>query len=212
MQSIRDSLISLAAKRAIEKKPMPDAFIASIKDQSRQFAARHNIDITPAMQIVIDYMPNAVARTRRDKQPFITEDRGLMLVGATGTGKSVAMAFLANYGKIRMVDACSMMRLFTCGGDAEFFAETKRLDQFPIILDDLGAERDAMSYGNTSPIAEWIQDRYRSWQSGGPELHIVTNLSRTAIVDRYGDRVADRLNEFCIPAPISGSGMRKRDK
>ena len=62
-------------------------------------------------------------------------------------------------------------------------------------LDDMGAEpAETMVYGNpVYPIADILMTRYKK----DVQTIITTNLKANEIRPRYGDRIADRLNEMC---------------
>ena len=62
-------------------------------------------------------------------------------------------------------------------------------------LDDMGAEpAETMVYGNpVYPIADILMTRYKK----DVQTIISTNLKANEIRPRYGDRIADRLNEMC---------------
>lgn len=129
---------------------------------------------------------------------------GLLFCGGCGNGKSTLLnAFrrLLNgsniprpyndgvYG-IRIVDAKYIAHL--CKTNYDEYLRLASVDMLGI--DDLGTEpQEVMDYGNVyTPIIDLLTKRYDE------QLFtiITTNLTPQLIRERYGDRIADRLNEM----------------
>lgn len=89
-----------------------------------------------------------------------------------------------------MVDAKYVAKL--CKLNFKDFIRLSRTEM--LAIDDLGTEpTEVMDYGNISyPLIDLLTQRY--------ELQlftiITTNLTGQAIREKYGDRIADRLNEM----------------
>lgn len=193
--------------------PIPERMVGKIIASITDMAHRYGLEITLALQAVIDYAPNAYVRSSpKTRNLYATDRRGLMLCGDPGTGKTIALELLARCTGMIVLTTDKMLETFLEGEDHAFVRRARELAPSPIVIDDLGSERDATSYGNASPIPGWLQSRYHDWQHGGPEMHIATNLSQSAIATRYGARVLDRLRECCIIVPISGASMRQSKK
>lgn len=75
-----------------------------------------------------------------------------------------------------------------------------------LILDDIGPEPGrVLSFGTEYlPVVEAVQARYDAMR---PTI-ITTNLGNQEIVNRYGLRVLDRLNEMCEKIAYSGQSFR----
>ena len=75
-----------------------------------------------------------------------------------------------------------------------------------LIIDDIGPEPCRVNNYGTEylPIVEAIQARYDAMR---PTI-ITTNLGNQEIVNRYGLRVLDRLNEMCERIAYSGQSFR----
>lgn len=75
-----------------------------------------------------------------------------------------------------------------------------------LAIDDLGIEeRDVHSYGNVmSPIVELLTYRYDK------QLFTIisTNLTPPEIRAKYGDRIADRLNEMMVKIVFAAPSYR----
>lgn len=75
-------------------------------------------------------------------------------------------------------------------------ASTRIYDNCDLLgVDDMGAEpAETLVYGNpVFPIADLLMNRY----ARDRQVVITTNLKTQEIRPRYGDRIADRLNEMC---------------
>lgn len=141
-----------------------------------------------------------------------TSKYGIVLCGGCGNGKTTmlkALQNLINHMRIRnpnrasgsgtgfgdyygltIVSAMQVVQL--CKSDYKRFLELAQTDMLGI--DDLGTEPfEAMDYGNVIyPVVDLLTRRYDA------QLFTVvtTNLNPKGIRARYGDRIADRLNEM----------------
>lgn len=79
-----------------------------------------------------------------------------------------------------------------------------------VCLDDLGIEPQTVKcYGNDIyPLTEWIYDRYEY-----PLFTLVTtNLNMEQLSERYGSRIADRMEEYFNKIPFTHATYRKKTK
>lgn len=151
----------------------------------------------------------------RQVAKFLTSDTpkfGIVLCGGCGNGKTTMLRALQNlinvleipnpnrtsgtesgenYG-LTVVDTIKIVQL--CKTDHKRFLELARYDMLGI--DDLGTEPvEVMDYGNImTPLIDLLTKRYDA------QLFTVvtTNLAPNDIRKRYGDRIADRLNEMMV--------------
>ncbi len=75
-----------------------------------------------------------------------------------------------------------------------------------LAVDDVGIEPlEVMEYGNVvSPTVELLTRRY----DGQLFTLLTTNLTPDGIRKRYGDRIADRLNEMAVVIPFKNPSYR----
>ena len=154
----------------------------------------------------------AVAKLLCDESKF-----GIMLCGNCGNGKTTMMYairnlvnYLSRMGAIIIgntrpeLDVMDAMSIVKRAKDDELMAiATKQM----LGIDDLGNEpAEVMNYGNVvSPLAELLEIRYKR------QLYtiVTTNLIPRQIREKYGARVADRLNEMFGVVIFKNSTYRK---
>lgn len=90
--------------------------------------------------------------------------------------------------------------------DLDAGAVALRLKAPVLVVDDLGTERKDDRFA--SAFGELVETR----QGGSLRTVITTNLPRSEIRDRYGDRIADRLNHSGFVVQLGSESMRKRGK
>ena len=153
-----------------------------------------------------------------DASNGIDPNRGLLLRGPVGTGKSDMMRGLS-------------AAMTTAGGTGfpvvsvkrivyEYSRSDERVEQGPSVvmryaaidhlcLDDLGTEEDGKHYGKTvSVIADLIAFRYDRWRTGHGITHITTNLDNAALCAKYDERTVSRLSEIVNVLAVPGADRR----
>ena len=196
-----------------------DAFIATIQPApdpikepsalvAQRLMTRAGLDIVPAA------WPGIMAGMKDDTLPG---KHGWILFGGTGTGKTTRARLAAEFAGIEMVYA---RRLFDDLTSKPFWeasrigslTTTRRLRCSDLVIDDLGTEQQTVSqYGNIrNPMAELLEERYAVWPN--IRTYITTNLSPAEILERYGERVASRLEEMCARIRLDGADRRRNHK
>lgn len=138
---------------------------------------------------------------------MLRENRGLLLFGSVGTGKTFAAACIANelLKSGYSVVMTSLVKLID-GGTDDLVYRMRDIDL--LILDDLGAERST-DYG-LERVYSVTDVRYRS---GKPVIY-TTNLTLDTLKNgadiRY-TRIYDRILERCYPVEFRGVSRRKRE-
>jgi DNA replication protein DnaC len=68
----------------------------------------------------------------------------------------------------------------------------------PLIVDDLGCEENARSFGNQLPMADFIRERERQWQCSYLPTFFTSNArDRNDLSKRYGKNICSRLLGMC---------------
>lgn len=190
-----------------EPEPIATSFRTACTKQFLALAKARGLRETAAILAVSEYCPNLYANMKDGCRN--ADRRGLLLLGPPGTGKTMALYLVSGLFGIEFLRAGEVAAVFASLGEEAFWDKMSSYRGHPVIVDDLGAERDTKNFGNAPPIAEWLQRRYNSWQLGGPETHIASNLSQEDLALRYTERVLDRMREMMIPKVITGESMRR---
>lgn len=156
----------------------------------------------------------------REKGTMIDLNKGLLVMGHVGTGKTMLMrtvrqAMRDAYGTQFGIKSCSdLVRDFSEQG---YEGIEKWMTAPHVCFDDLGTEnREAMHYGKRSNLmVEVIEARYeRMLQGVKCWTHITTNLDADEIKKHYGERVASRIqhmmNILALGASLGAKDRRKR--
>lgn len=142
-----------------------------------------------------------------EKFPQMLEDnRGLLLFGCVGTGKTFAAACIANALLERNYSVVMASLVTLIDGADEIIRRMSEIDL--LILDDLGAERST-DYG-FERIYAVADARYRS---GKPVIY-TSNLPLDTLKscpDIRCARIYDRVLERCYPVEFRGVSRRKRE-
>jgi len=140
---------------------------------------------------------------------IIKNEKGILLAGCVGSGKTSLMQILRPLASFGMVSCRHVARDFSTDGGKILDKYGRYLPTQPITgstpgtikdycFDDLGEEKNSKFYGVESNVmAEIIQDRYEYYLSQGAKTHFTTNLKPEEIENEYGDRVWSRLKEMC---------------
>lgn len=148
----------------------------------------------------------------RDRATFgcsLDFNKGLLMFGAYGVGKSFMMRLFASNPRqsYRVVSSrhiaedfrlngniCQYQSAFLNDCSGKFFGQR----EIGLCIDELGAENDRVAnFGNRSNVvAELLQDRYENRQLRGTMTHAVTNQQPHELRDAYGPRVYDRLKQL----------------
>lgn len=148
---------------------------------------------------------------------------GIYIAGNTGSGKSWALEIIAAYTmvyniQIQMgeIKRCMYWPNFRTDFICDEFTETGSIDRFKkmsiIGIQDLGTDsepQESLYMGNRISVIKQILEN-RGDRTDVLTL-ITSNLpmNHPRLIDRYGDRVASRLNEMCNYFEMRGKDRRK---
>ena len=129
--------------------------------------------------------------------------KGLFIYGPTGCGKTtLARAFQACAKKhLRKITSAGFVFLHARRLTEDYAANDYFLPQLrslcakkPVIVDDLGTDRTVSRYGSPWSLADFIEDRYDSFEKYGVPTIFTSNIQNPqSFLDRYGERAFSRL-------------------
>lgn len=136
--------------------------------------------------------------------------RGLLLIGAPGVGKTVAMT--------NFVKAQSTHMYVVTAYDIELGYKNKGLDfknthvHGSVYVDDIGIESSQVTdFGSKYfPMQTYIFERHRQFIENGYMFYGTTNLNFADMREKYGERVLDRLFEMVNFITVTGDSYRYR--
>jgi len=150
---------------------------------------------------------------------------GLLLVGGTGRGKTTAAKALAPYALFINAVTDDLATLAEDGARAALFENRRRNREGwgeywkwreecagAWIIDDLGAEATARTYGEIHEYAgELLYALCEAGQAGFRGVPIITtNYAESRLAERYGPRILSRLRGCFVFVSFSGGDHRQK--
>jgi len=139
---------------------------------------------------------------------------GLLLTGGVGSGKTFGITSLVKGSLVRLTDKTDFLSLEpVLDSDSgrikwEYVSGTGN-----VILDDLGNEPIKSEYGvKIDVVSDFILKWYTAKVEDGGKgrLFATTNLTADQLVERYGDRVTDRLFSMVCVVKMTGNSKRRK--
>lgn len=136
---------------------------------------------------------------------FASNCKGLLLIGANGTGKTTIEKILRRvfdryFGTENdTVNKCSFV---SASNVADAWNKYSRYQ----IIDDIGKEPVSNSFGEKHDYFSQIVDRAEQM---GQLLVCSANLTPKELMDKYGARTMDRMNHILHPVKFDGESMRR---
>lgn len=136
----------------------------------------------------------------------INPNKGLLLMGPIGCGKTEALLIARNFIKpgFKYENMHDLMLKFNTKGDAGLapyrHGPIHPSTQQPIdcFFDDLGIERTGSYYGNKAEIGiDLIYMRHLLYKRSGAKSHFTTNMNLEELTNNYKDVSRSRLREMC---------------
>ena len=157
----------------------------------------------PEYDEVIDWMTN-------------TDDKGLMLMGDCGRGKSIilngvlpVLFRIKNRVLLPTHAQCFGMEIpnqrLAWGERPATYMDRLLFNGFPAI-DELGVEPMMNDYGEKSEGFNMVLNMAERYHR---PAFVTTNLTEEQILDRYGERTMDRLAHLCRTIHFEGDSLRK---
>lgn len=162
------------------------------------------------------------ARRMGVEEPSI--DKGILLAGNFGTGKTVLMKLFGKNtrqvyfirpakriaqeyltSKDKVIPEEYTVPFKNAINDAATFYQPLS----GLCIDDLGSESEKNNFGNkVNVIGDLIEARYHD-KFTGVFLHATTNLSSQELTDHYGERVLSRMKEIFNFVELTGGDRRR---
>ena len=157
----------------------------------------------PEYDEIIDWMTN-------------TDDKGLMLMGDCGRGKSIILnyvipvLFRMKERVVMAVHAQDMSKQIPMNPRATAHINRSYMDYllgsaYPMI-DELGIEPMINDYGEKFEGFNLVLNAAERYHR---PIFVTTNLTEEQIYERYGDRTMDRLTHLCRTIHFKGDSLRK---
>lgn len=151
----------------------------------------------------------------KDKSGPLDINKGILLQGPTGTGKSSFMKAFHTIGEMIYNRTRSTYFRFhwnNCedlvdefeGKETDNLIFFQRYGHSPRMFDDLGTEGIASKFGKTNIMQRIIKKRYLTRSI----THFTTNNTEQELKDLYGFRVWSRLRDMCNIIILEGDDMR----
>jgi DNA replication protein DnaC len=158
------------------------------------------------------------------KSLFEQTDKGVLVVGGIGAGKTAMMRIMQRLFKdterkflwINAYDLKDMAEVYTTSEIKMSYGSDLKCDLY---IDDIGFSMDVKRYGNTvNIITEILMERYELFVSSGFRTHLSSNIPTfiknntekiPTLENVYGERVLDRIKEMCDLITFKGESKRK---
>ncbi len=133
----------------------------------------------------------------------VDKDKGLFILGGTGTGKTYAMHVLAkNKGKVENFSML-LAELRDTMQRGYYFEQIKTfVNQEYMFIDDIGAEKTSDFVLEVLYLI--INGRYENMK----KTVLSSNMDLDKFSERYGDRILSRIAELCVVVKLEGDDKR----
>jgi len=170
--------------------------------------------VKPVIDTLMHYL-------RNDEQNETRPEKGIMLRGPVGTGKTLLLTaycnvfnvisrIIENDQEFKMVPSYMVIDDFFKKGyeifDNGIYGDNSWRKNPLLIIDDLGSEADISHFGNVAdPIGQLILRKY----DAKLKIHCSTNLGSQSLKNKYGERIFSRMKEMFNVITLKGEDRRK---
>ncbi len=144
-------------------------------------------------------------------------NKGLLLMGNIGTGKSLAMKIMHIF---KFVKANRSFEYFESDEIIDSYCKEGRVGILKyntihdLLIDELGNDSGKQNnFGNIEdPISLLLNKRYNDFINPNSKLytHAITNLDEVELNNRFDERIIDRIYEMFNIIPVIGNSWRRR--
>lgn len=143
-------------------------------------------------------------------------DKGLILMGATGVGKTVYLKSLslfmgyAQQFKFKIYTGFEMERIYQAEGE-DLFSLESAIKSKMFAIDDIGEEHSTIKrYGTEINVGvDALTQRHQLYTNKGYLTFATTNLNAEMIGKKYGKRIESRVHEMFNFIGVKGEDLRK---
>jgi len=145
-------------------------------------------------------------------------NKGLLLMGKTGTGKTVYLKSLAlmmgytNNFKFKIYTGFDMEHIYQLdSNNMKVFNLEQALKSKMFGIDDLGEEHTTIKrYGTEINVGiDTLTKRHRAFTDNGYLTFATSNLNSTTLANKYGARIESRVHEMFNLIGVKGEDLRK---
>jgi len=143
--------------------------------------------------------------------------RGFALRGINGIGKTMVARALVRSNlfedeRIHTFSMCNQGNVEILAAFSGILDHTMPKNGIWIVIDDVGKEEVIQNYGiRYEAFSKAVQRIYNIYQGGTKiRLAFTTNLTDDEIAQRYGNHVADRIDELVVWLDMKGRGCSER--
>ncbi len=178
----------------------------------KRFGSSFKIDLSDR-DTLFKLVSYAVGATDACQSEFLDLEKGVLLIGPVGCGKTSLMTLLNEFvyphQKYQVKSTRDIATEFHQDGFEIINKYGRRQKTF--CLDDLGVEQNMKYYGNEcNTIAEILLHRYDLHVNSGIITHATTNLNAEELEKLYGNRVRSRLRSMFNLIVFPGDVKDKR--
>lgn len=202
--------------QSLIREPLPGMPEELVKEHTAHYAGvlrkygyddRHK----KSFSVLAEYMAryNAAQTSKDEYPPYERPRRGLFIYGDKGVGKTLFLKIFSGIFNIEIIPADVLIRNYERGSGARFWAIAEELNRQSLIIDDICNEREIRSFGNESPMADFIVDRFRQWEDNRTYTFFTSNIrNRDELNGRYGGPIMSRVLGMCDFIEITGKDRR----
>lgn len=190
-----------------------DVIVNRPKDEVRSLLAQHYSEAVARRGMRVNV--NEATRCIDIAAEYLTSaspKQWLFLSGNVGTGKTTLLYAIGK----TLTDCNVLWRMFPASDFPKLFLNNVEQTERQLLrgdwckvllLDDIGVgQTEIKEYGNiVQPFIKIVEERYNRRLP----LIVSTNLDGSAMIERYGQRAADRIKEMAVAIKYEGKSFRK---